>query len=60
MTAISIKQLTWTDEAKAELRLLALHLRNMSIESSRRQPCLAEVLEGYAKRIDDLMKDAPQ
>ena len=51
---------SWTDQAKAELHLLSINLHAVSGETAAKHPCLSTILEGYAKRIDELMKDAPR
>lgn len=51
---------SWTDEAKTELHLLSMNLHDLSVEVTQRAPTIALIVEGYAKRIDELMKRAPR
>lgn len=50
----------WTDDAKTELHLLSMNLHDLSVEATRTSPTIALIVEGYAKRIDELMKRAPK
>lgn len=55
-----VRESNWTDDAKAELHLLSMNLHNLSVEATRTSPAIAVIVEGYAKRIDELMARAPR